>query len=384
MKVLSALLPLLLGSFASGLTIPEVVAADTTLSTLSAAIATAGAEDIFTGVVNITLFAPTNDAFAAVDPALLAKYLEPAWTVHLQYLLSNHMLFNALAYASDAVDGSQVNSLLSSFLQGSDPWTLTVNTAGIFVSGLAFNMSQVIEADIVAINGLVHKVDKVFFPAVLATSLYDIMFATGDFTILISVLDSTGLASVVKTETMTLLAPFDEFLVTLPSDALAAYNLTEVLLNHVILGDPIPIESFITDGYSFTTALGNTYTVRNSNGTVVIGDVPVSGGDFAGSNGIFHVLGGILLPPASSTNATAPPDMVSSDPPMMNATDPPGMVSSDPPMMNATDPPGMVSSDPPMVTEAPIASPVASSAASLSSIVAAVLMLSASFTVMLL
>jgi transforming growth factor-beta-induced protein len=386
MKVLSALLPLLLSSFVSGQTeetIPEVIAVDATLSALTAAFAgaSAGVEVFFTGV-NVTMFAPTNDAFAALDPALLSKYLEPAWSIHLTYLLSNHLLLNQLAYASTVVDGSQVNSVLSEYLLGYDPWTLTVNTTGIFVSGLAFNMSQVIEADIVAVDGLVHKVDKVFLPAALFTSLYDLMAATGEYTILLSALDSTGLASVVKTETMTLLAPLDEFLVSLPPDVLAAYNLTEVLLNHVILGDPVPSESLLVEGFSFTTALGITYTATDVNGTLFFGDAFVVDSDYAGSNGIYHGIRGLLLPPVSSSNTTAPPGMVSSDPPMINATEPPGMVSSDPPMI--TEPPGMVSSDPPMITEPPVASPtVASSAASLSSIALVVLMLLTSFTSMM-
>jgi uncharacterized surface protein with fasciclin (FAS1) repeats len=290
-----------------------------------------------------------------------------------------------LVYSSDAVDGAQINSFLSELLTilnfDLDPWTLSVNTAGIFLSGLTFNMSQVIEADIMAVDGVIHKVDKVLLPAILSTNLYDLMLTIGGFTSLVVLLDFTGLASVAKSETMTLLAPLDEYI---PPGALDAYNITEVLLNHVILGDPGPSEILFAGGFSFTTALGNTYTVSNTNGTAIIGDVAVAFGDLAGSNGILHGITGVLLPPASSTNATAPPDMVSYDPPMINATDPPGMVSSDPPMINETEPPGMVSSDPPLVTEAPVASPVASSTPSSSGIVAAVLMLVASCTMMLL
>jgi transforming growth factor-beta-induced protein len=384
MKVLSTLLPLLLSSFVSGQTIPEVIAADTSLSTLGAAITAAGVEGIFTGV-NITIFAPTNDAFAALDPALLSKYLEPAWTLHLQYLLSNHLLFNQLAYAATAVDGAIVNSFLSEVLQGSDPWTITVNTAGIFVSGLAFNMSQVIEADIVALDGVIHKVDKVFFPAVLSTNLYDLMVGMGGFSALISVLDSTGLASVIKTETMTLLAPLDAVLGNVPPAALDAYNLTEVLLNHVILGDPIPSESFAVDGFSFTTALGNTYTVSLTNGTAVIGDVPVAIVDLAGSNGLFHALAGVLLPPPTMMNGTEPPvmnDMNMTGPPMddmTNMTGPPTMDD----MMNMTEPPTMDGTEP-VSSAPPAAAPVASAAASSRSIVSAVLMVLASCRMMLL
>jgi hypothetical protein len=159
----------------------------------------------------MTIFAPTNDAFAALDPALLSKYLEPAWITHLQNLFVQSLAPLPACKFYATVDGAQVSSSLSGYMVGliPDPWIFTGNTAGIFVSGLVFNMSQVIEADFVAVDGVVHKVEKAFFAASLSTNLYDLMFAIGYFSTFISLLDSTGLASVVRFETMTLLAPFE-------------------------------------------------------------------------------------------------------------------------------------------------------------------------------
>jgi uncharacterized surface protein with fasciclin (FAS1) repeats len=90
MQIISVLFPLLLSLFGSGHTLMEVIVVDATLSILSAAIATTEAEFYFTHDNSATVFAPTNDAFAALDPALLlSKYLEPAWNLYLENLLIN-------------------------------------------------------------------------------------------------------------------------------------------------------------------------------------------------------------------------------------------------------------------------------------------------------
>jgi hypothetical protein len=123
----------------------------------------------------------------------------------------------------------------------------TVSTpAGIFVSGLNFNMSQVIKADTLAGDGVVHNVDKVLFPCILSLSLYDCLIDYGEYTTLVSLLDSTGLALVVKSKTMTFLAPLNS---DIPPIALDAYNLTKVLLTHnMILDNPLPLDSSLVDG----------------------------------------------------------------------------------------------------------------------------------------
>ena len=115
-KVLSSLLlPLLFSfsSFTSGQTqtIVEIVAADTELSTLNAAFSAAAIGDLLS-FFNFTLFAPTDDAFATLDQAILSNYLEPAWMIHLQYLLFNHLLFNKVLLSTHVINGIQVRSFL--------------------------------------------------------------------------------------------------------------------------------------------------------------------------------------------------------------------------------------------------------------------------------
>jgi transforming growth factor-beta-induced protein len=338
MKVLSALLLLWFSSSASGqLTTFETIQADATLVTMATALEAGNARAVLASR-SFTMFAPTDDAFASGDQAsFLAKLLEPAWVSHLRFALSNHLIYEEVVLtAADFTDGLEVNSLLS-FGLGVDPLTFSVDsgTGDVFISGLAYSLSMVTEADIACTNGIIHKVDKVLMPGILLLSVYDALDSTGLYTTLINLLGTTGLASVIQTQTITLFAPPDSILNALPTGALDSYNVTEILLNHVVIGDPIPSDVFDTsDSYSLTTAAGNTYAVTKANNEYFIGGILISNEDNPQFNGIFHVLEGVLLPAIS--NSTAPPVVVV----VGNATDPPMANTTDPPMgTNMTEPP---------------------------------------------
>jgi transforming growth factor-beta-induced protein len=380
----------LLCSFASGQTVSEVVAADATLTIFNNALNSTNG-NVFLDSGTSTLFAPTDDAFAAMDQTLLSKYLEPAWTYHLIYLVSNHIVWEEIVGAAELTNGLEVETLTTE-ITGFDPLLFTVDTeegGGVFASGLVFNLSEVIETDIAASNGLVHKVDQVLLPGSLFLVAYNYLEATEAFSSFLSLFDRTGLSSVLLDEqlNLTVFAPPDDVLQTLLFAALDAYDINEILLNHVVIADPI-ISDFFSVGlvtedgfsfeigldYEFTTAAGYTYNVTTDlNGTYYIGDVMISILDNPVYNGIFHVIEGILLPPPgtiSSTNSTLPPGIVPSDPPTVMGTEPPGIVSSNPPpMINETRTPGIVSSDPPVVdaTERPMVSPDPSTAGSVAS-----------------
>jgi transforming growth factor-beta-induced protein len=339
--LLSVVLWLSLGSFlASAQSVVDIIANDASLSTLESAFSISGIDSVFLSTANFTLFAPTDDAFATADPDwMITNYLEPAWVIHLRYLLSNHVVEEEIILAAELTDGLQLETT-TSLATGLDPLMVTVvlddaGSSSVFLSGMASNMSMVTEADLVASNGIVHKVDQVLLPGVLALSLYEFIADVGRYTILISLLDSYGLASIVQTETLTLLAPPDDFLAAIPDGALDEYNMTEILLNHVILGDPIPSDFILNGGdnggYSVTTAAGNSYTLTTVNGTFFVDDIAILSADNPGSNGIFHTLGGVLLPSLVNTTTGNGTDVS-----MGNATVPPlGNVTGG----NATEPP---------------------------------------------
>lgn len=115
----------------------------------------AGLDSDDAGVGPLTLFAPSDEAFAALPEMLRAKLLAPQNREQLISVLMHHAilgefpttrLLNASArhYAIDAVDGSLVE---------------ITTRHGIDVSG-----ATIVKADIAASDGIIHIIDKVLIP----------------------------------------------------------------------------------------------------------------------------------------------------------------------------------------------------------------------------
>jgi uncharacterized surface protein with fasciclin (FAS1) repeats len=80
-------------------------------------------------------------------------------------------------------------------------------------------------------------------------------------------------------------------------DAIAlggANLLTPVLQYHVVPGALMAAD--LTDGATLETVLGETIAVSVGDGVVLNGNVPVVSADVAASNGVVHVIGGVLFP----------------------------------------------------------------------------------------
>lgn len=118
--------------------------------TFSSLIDAAGMADELKGTGPFTVFVPTDDAFAEVDPAVLAALQDPANVEVLRSILRFHMV-EGNWYANVIVDGEQPT------LEGSMVEFSTVG--GVTVSG-----AGVATADIPASNGVVHVIDAVLVP----------------------------------------------------------------------------------------------------------------------------------------------------------------------------------------------------------------------------
>jgi uncharacterized surface protein with fasciclin (FAS1) repeats len=127
------------------------LATDANLSTLVTALRKA---ELVTAVSDgpLTVFAPTNAAFAALPTGLLDKLLEPANLQALQQVLKYHV-----------VSGEVVSSALKN---GEKVPTLEGSNLNITISGseVDVNKAKVIKADQFAVNGVVHVIDAVLVP----------------------------------------------------------------------------------------------------------------------------------------------------------------------------------------------------------------------------
>ena len=132
-------------------TIVEVAAANADFSTLVAAVKAAGLVDTLNGAGPFTVFAPTNEAFAALPAGLVDKLLLPANKATLTQILTYHVL-PAEVMAADVKAG------MVKTVEGGE---ITITTDG----GVKVNEAGVTATDVDASNGVIHVIDKVLVPA---------------------------------------------------------------------------------------------------------------------------------------------------------------------------------------------------------------------------
>ena len=131
-------------------TIVEVATANADFSTLVAAVQAAGLVDALSAEGPFTVFAPTNEAFAALPAGLLDKLLLPENKDTLTKILTYHVVA-AKVMAADVAAGKVKT------LEGSE---IDITTDG----GVKVNDATVTATDVAASNGVIHVIDKVIVP----------------------------------------------------------------------------------------------------------------------------------------------------------------------------------------------------------------------------
>jgi len=265
------------------------------LSILVEAVVAAGlAPTLSTGT--LTVFAPTNAAFAALltelgvtKEALLAN--KPLLTAVLTY----HVLGSKVMRA-DVPLGKAITPVSGGFFK-------IESNNGLKITDGRNRVSTITSTDIQASNGVVHLVDKVLLPAdkdIVATAS-----ALPDFSILVEAVVAAGLVSTLQgTGPFTVFAPTNAAFAALltelgvTKDALLANKtlLTQVLTYHVVparvLKAEVPVNTAIT------TVQGQTFTINSS---LVITDQNmrtsnIVATDVFTSNGVIHVVDKVILP----------------------------------------------------------------------------------------
>ena len=130
--------------------IVAVASGDPQFSTLVAAVAAAGLVETLQGPGPFTVFAPTNDAFAALPAGLVDKLLLPENKETLAKILTYHVV-GAKVMAADVTAGDVAT------VEGS---TIAITTEG----GVKVNDATVIATDVAASNGVIHVIDAVLLP----------------------------------------------------------------------------------------------------------------------------------------------------------------------------------------------------------------------------
>jgi uncharacterized surface protein with fasciclin (FAS1) repeats len=337
-------------------TLDEIILADPGLSTFATAFQMAMLDGVLCTVkgCNFTTFAPTNEAFVAFDQAFLAILLTPSWILHLQNLLTFHVTFPSETgnriLAADFTQEQVLDMLNSEVL------TVNLLKRGITLTSPLTVGSDIIEADILASNGALNKIDEILSPGFFGVDVFALGDKYDEFTILQELIELIGLEGT-KGE-FTVLAPTNDAFLALGNETLEALRedtkaLGKILANHVIVG--VYPSIVLTDGLVLESLGGLNISVAISNSTVVPGatvvmfnDASVLLGDILAKNGIAHAIDMVLMD--SDTLSDVPsevPSDVPSDMPSTLQSDVPSEMPSDTPSALPSDVPSDAPSDMP-------------------------------------
>jgi uncharacterized surface protein with fasciclin (FAS1) repeats len=138
------------GSYAApSKNIVEAAIAAGNFSKFMSTVKTAGLTDTLTGKGPFTVFAPADEAFEKLPAGALNALIKD--TAKLKAVLSYHII-KGHVLVKDVKSGEVTT------LQGS-PLIASVSPTGVEVNGV-----RVIQADIIATNGVIHMIDAVIMP----------------------------------------------------------------------------------------------------------------------------------------------------------------------------------------------------------------------------
>ncbi len=119
--------------------------------TLVAAVQAAGLVDTLKGDGPFTVFAPTDEAFAALPEGTVEDLLKPENKEQLVAILTYHVV------PGKVMSGDLSDDMMATTVQGSD---VTIDLD----NGVMVEEATVVSADIETSNGVIHVIDKVILP----------------------------------------------------------------------------------------------------------------------------------------------------------------------------------------------------------------------------
>ena len=131
-------------------TIVDVAVAAGNFTTLVAAVTAADLVETLSGTGPFTVFAPTDEAFAALPAGVLDALLLPENKALLAQILTYHVV-SGKVMAADVTDGDVAT------VEGQNVMLMTMG-------GVTVNGAKVVAADVMASNGVIHAIDAVILP----------------------------------------------------------------------------------------------------------------------------------------------------------------------------------------------------------------------------
>jgi uncharacterized surface protein with fasciclin (FAS1) repeats len=273
-------------------------------TTLLAALEAAGLDDDLAGAGPFTVFAPTDDAFDALEaanPGTLAFLLDPANQAVLIDILQFHVI-QGKVMAADAIalDGTSAEMLNGSLLR------IDVVNSSVVLSLNGNREATVTVTDIEASNGVIHVIDAVLDPSDSVETIVQTAVDNGSFTLLAAALTKAELVDALEgAGPFTVFAPtdtaFNAIGINTAADLPDKATLTPLLTYHVYDGSVLAAAAIALDGSDVTMLSGDAMSIDVVSNEVILNqgggrEAKVTLTDVLSSNGVIHVIDTVLDP----------------------------------------------------------------------------------------
>ena len=276
------------------LDIVDTAISDGRFKTLVTALTAAGLVATLKGNGPLTVFAPTDAAFAKLPPDTLSFLLKPENKPRLINVLAYHVVDKQALTAAD-------------LLAMDPPFQLTMlNNAQTIISQSEFtikiNDAGVTQADILTLNGIIHAIDTVLLPP----DIVDAIVSDSRFKVLVTALTAADLVMPLKGNgPFTVFAPSDAAFAKLPPGTIEELlkpenkpTLINILTYHVVSGRALTQQDIFSMNPPFKLEMlnGDATTISREVLSTNINDAKIIQFDITGWNGVVHVIDSVLLP----------------------------------------------------------------------------------------
>jgi transforming growth factor-beta-induced protein len=266
-----------------------------------------------------TVFAPTNDGFGKLPAGTVDTLMKPENKAQLVDILTYHVL-PAQVLSTDLKFFQRAQTVEGKNLH------IFKNSRGVYVSPDGKDFKTVTAADNLATNGVAHIIDGVLLPpadlsaapAAPEVNIVELAQSVDDLSTLVAAVVAGDLVETLSNPdaSFTVFAPTNEAFGALPEGTLDTLlkpenkdQLVDILTYHVL-----PSQVLSKDLKFFqrvqTVEGKNLHIYKNSRGVYVSPDgkdfKTVTAADNLATNGVAHIIDGVLLPPAGEVSLSAP------------------------------------------------------------------------------
>lgn len=271
-------------------------------NTLAAALDAAGLVNTIKEANSLTVFAPTDEAFAKLPKGTVESLLKPENKDQLISILTYHVV-------KGRVRAQEVAGLRTAETLNGQRVSIAIEDGRI-----QLDESNVVAADIRASNGIIHVIDEVLIPE--TKKIPEIAQEARAFGTLITALQEAKLVEpLLGKGPFTVFAPTDEAFSGLPDGTVASLlkpenrqELQRILRYHVVEGR-VYSDDFLR-GRTYKTLAGAKVKLGFNGGVFRANDSKVTSSDIDAANGVIHIIDAVLLPETMSTASAAAFDVM--------------------------------------------------------------------------